>query len=105
MIRLLVFLPEILIGLGVYFELIRPIWKGTKLFPITRAFGRGILRLVPKTTAAEQLEASSKRRLIEAARRKRAAQADTEAVRLETEAERLEDEANRIRMGESKSEE
>ncbi len=93
------FLPELIFIFLLVTQVVRPLWRGTPLFPHVRGLLRGVARLLPKPTGSDRLLEASKRRLADAEQRRLAAKADADAARIEKEAEGLEEEADRVRMG------
>ena len=74
----------VLVVVGVFTQLVLPLVKGDKIFPLFRR----------KPSDLGKSEEEAVRRLNEARRRKEAAETRAEAARIESEAERLEKEAD-----------
>ncbi len=95
--RLLLFIPDLLLPVLLFTEILIPLWRRTKLFPVFR----GTFRLVAYlfTNPVKTVLHPSKERLRRAEIRLQAAKADAVAARLEHQAEAIEDEANQLREG------
>jgi hypothetical protein len=95
--RLLFLLPDLLVPVLLFTEIVIPLWRGTRLFPVLR----GAFRLVTYifTNPIKTVLHPSKERLRRAEVRLQAAKADAVAAQLEHQAEALEDRANQLREG------
>ena len=95
--RLLLLVPDLLLPILVFTEIVVPLWRGSKLFPVIRGTARIAAYLF--TNPVKTVLHPSKERLRRAEMRLQAAKADAVAARLEHQAEAIEDEANQLREG------